>query len=132
MIKGRQGDYDGRLHGIGSARLLGGEAAGFEAWKREFAEEARAKGVSGSSIAALMQTNYATVTIAADRGQRSFGLSLDQFLAKRCSACSGERGRDLSDLVTRRLNGDGLGHPAYLRPGWQGTSCGEAKGLHHG
>ena len=84
------------LAGLGAkadAAQCGSTAAGFEAWKREFAEEARAKGVSGSSIAALMQTNYATATIAADRGQRSFGLSLDQFLAKRGASTIVARGR---------------------------------------
>jgi membrane-bound lytic murein transglycosylase B len=77
------------------AAQCGSTAAGFEGWKREFADEARAKGVGGSSIAALMQTNYATATIAADRGQRSFGLSLDQFLAKRGASAIVARGRGL-------------------------------------
>src|ERR1700732_3678306 len=72
-----------------------GSTAGFEAWKREFSEEARAKGVGASSVAALMQTNYAAATIAADRGQRSFGLSLDQFLAKRGASAIVARGRGL-------------------------------------
>ncbi len=42
-----------------------------------------------------MQTNYATATINADRGQRSFGLSLDQFLAKRGASTIVARGRAL-------------------------------------
>jgi membrane-bound lytic murein transglycosylase B len=77
------------------AAQCGSTAAGFEAWKREFAAEAGTKGVGGSGIAALMQTNYATATIAADRGQRSFGLSLDQFLAKRGASAIVARGRGL-------------------------------------
>jgi membrane-bound lytic murein transglycosylase B len=77
------------------AAQCGNGAAGFDAWKREFAEEARAKGIGGSSVAALMQTNYATATIAADRGQRSFGLSLEQFLAKRGASTIVARGRGL-------------------------------------
>ena len=40
-----------------------------------------------------MQANYASATIAADRGQRSFGLSLDQFLAKRGASTIVARGR---------------------------------------
>jgi membrane-bound lytic murein transglycosylase B len=86
------------LAGLGAtadAAQCGSTAAGFEAWKREFSEEARAKGVGGSSIAALMQANYAAATIAADRGQRSFGLSLDQFLAKRGASAIVARGRSL-------------------------------------
>ena len=77
------------------AAQCGSTPAGFEAWKRQFAEEARAKGISASTVAALMQANYAGATIAADRGQRSFGLSLDQFLAKRGASAIVSRGRAL-------------------------------------
>jgi membrane-bound lytic murein transglycosylase B len=83
------------LPGTALAAQCGNTAAGFEAWKRQFAEEARARGVSGASVAALMATNYATATIAADRGQRSFRLSLDQFLAKRGGSVIVSRGRAL-------------------------------------
>src|SRR6476620_10976947 len=77
------------------AAQCGSSAAGFEAWKRQFAEEARGKGIGASAVAALMATNYATATIAADRGQRSFSLSLDQFLAKRGASAIVARGRAL-------------------------------------
>src|SRR6202008_4625199 len=63
--------------------------------KKQVAEEARAKGIGASTVAALMATNYANATIAADRGQRSFGLSLDQFLAKRGASAIVARGRAL-------------------------------------
>ena len=77
------------------AAQCGNTAAGFEAWKQQFADEATARGVSRASVAALMTTNYATATIAADRGQRSFRLSLDQFLAKRGGPAIVARGRAL-------------------------------------
>jgi membrane-bound lytic murein transglycosylase B len=77
------------------AAQCGSGPAGFESWKRAFGEEARAQGVNASTIAALMQTNYASATIAADRGQRSFGLSLNQFLAKRGASTIVARGRSL-------------------------------------
>ncbi len=80
---------------IAHAAQCGTGPGGFEAWKREFAEEARAKGIGASTLAALMQANYASATIAADRGQRSFGLSLDAFLAKRGAATIVSRGRAL-------------------------------------
>jgi membrane-bound lytic murein transglycosylase B len=83
------------LGGKADAAQCGSSAGGFEAWKRAFAEEARSKGVGANAAAALMQTNYASATIAADRGQRSFGLSLDQFLAKRGAATIVARGRSL-------------------------------------
>jgi membrane-bound lytic murein transglycosylase B len=78
-----------------SAAQCGNSAAGFEGWKQNFAAEARAKGVGAAGLAALAATNYATATIAADRGQRSFRLSLDQFLAKRGGAAIVARGRTL-------------------------------------
>ena len=77
------------------AAQCGNSAAGFEAWKSQFAAEARAKGVGASGVAALMGTSYATATINADRGMKSFKLSLDQFLAKRGAAAIVSRGRAL-------------------------------------
>lgn len=78
-----------------NAAQCGNGPGGFENWKREFAEEARAKGVGPTAVGALMQTNYASATITADRGQRSFGLSLEQFMAKRGAATIVARGRSL-------------------------------------
>jgi membrane-bound lytic murein transglycosylase B len=83
------------LNSQADAAQCGSSAAGFEAWKGQFAGEARAKGIGASTVSALMATNYASATIAADRGQRSFGLSLDQFLAKRGAATIVARGRAL-------------------------------------
>ncbi|KRR17955.1 lytic murein transglycosylase [Bradyrhizobium retamae] len=77
------------------AAQCGTSAAGYESWKQQFAGEARAKGISASTIQALMATNYAQATINADRGQRSFKLSLDQFLAKRGATTIVARGRQL-------------------------------------
>jgi membrane-bound lytic murein transglycosylase B len=77
------------------AAQCGSGPGGFQAWKQEFAQEARAKGISASAIQALMATNYAQATINADRGQRSFNLSLDAFLAKRGAATIVARGRSM-------------------------------------
>src|SRR4051812_25121212 len=77
------------------AAQCGSSSGGFEAWKSQFAGEARAKGISANAVSALMATNYASATISADRGQRSFGLSLDQFLAKRGAGTIVARGRSL-------------------------------------
>ena len=78
-----------------SAATCGSGPGGFETWKREFSAEAAAKGIGGASLAALQQTNYASATIAADRGQRSFGLSLEAFMAKRGAHAIVTRGRSL-------------------------------------
>jgi membrane-bound lytic murein transglycosylase B len=79
------------------AATCGNSAAGYAAWKQEFAGEARAKGISAGTIQALMATNYAQATINADRGQRSFNLSLDQFLAKRGATTIVAKGRQLKN-----------------------------------
>ncbi len=78
-----------------NAAQCGNSAAGYDSWKQQFAGEARAKGVSPNTISALMATNYAQATINADRGQRSFGLTLDQFLAKRGANAIVSKGRQL-------------------------------------
>lgn len=63
-----------------SCSNTGGE---YNAWKAEFAGEAKAQGVGAKALAALANTTYATKTISADRNQKSFKLSFDQFMAKR-------------------------------------------------
>jgi membrane-bound lytic murein transglycosylase B len=77
------------------AAQCGNGPGGFEAWKQQFAGEARAKGIGANGVSALMGANYAQATINADRGQRSFRLSLDAFLVKRGSAAIVARGRSL-------------------------------------
>jgi membrane-bound lytic murein transglycosylase B len=79
---------------VGAAQC-GSTAAGFEAWKKQFANEARGKGIQASTLTALMATTYSTATIAADRNQGSMRLSLDQFLAKRGGSAIVARGRAL-------------------------------------
>jgi membrane-bound lytic murein transglycosylase B len=77
------------------AAQCGNGPGGFEAWKQQFAGEARAKGVGGAGISALMGTNYAQATINADRSLHSFKLSLDQFMVKRGAAAIVARGRSM-------------------------------------
>lgn len=77
------------------AAQCGNGPGGFEAWKRELSAEAQGKGIGQTAISALMQTNYASATIAADRSQHSFSLSLEQFLAKRGASTIVARGRSL-------------------------------------
>ena len=80
--------------GTADAAQCGNTAAGFESWKREFSAEAKGR-ASAASLAALEGTSYSTATISADRGQKSFRLSLDQFLAKRGGTVIVSRGRAL-------------------------------------
>jgi membrane-bound lytic murein transglycosylase B len=81
--------------GKAGAPQCGSTAAGFETWKEQFADEARRRGVSASTVAAVRAATYSTATIAADRSQGGFRLSLDQFLAKRGGAAIAARGRTL-------------------------------------
>lgn len=62
------------------AASCGNTSAGFNAWKTDFAQEARRNGVKTKGLAALAQAQYATSTIAADRNQKSFRYSLDKFM----------------------------------------------------
>jgi len=75
------------------AAQCGNNSAGFETWKRQFAQEAQAHGIGQRGISALMATSYSTGTIRADRGQHSFKLSLDQFMAKRGGPAIAAKGK---------------------------------------
>jgi lytic murein transglycosylase len=81
--------------GAAEAAKCGNTSAGFEAWKKAFAAEAKANGIKAKSISALMRTSYSTGTIRADRSQKSFKLSLKAFMAKRGAAGIVSRGRSL-------------------------------------
>lgn len=76
------------------AARCGNGAGGFEAWKQEFAEEARGR-VGAAGINALMDTHYNSATIGADRGQKSFHLSLEAFMQKRGANAIVAKGRQL-------------------------------------
>jgi membrane-bound lytic murein transglycosylase B len=77
------------------AAQCGNGRGGFEAWKQQFAAEARAKGVGANAVSALMAANYAQATINADRSLHSFKLSLDQFMVKRGAAAVVAQGRGM-------------------------------------
>lgn len=62
------------------AARCGNTGSGFEAWKAEFAPEARRAGVGQRGLAALAGTRYLTKTISADRNQKSFRYSLQKFM----------------------------------------------------
>jgi lytic murein transglycosylase len=73
----------GMAGGAAAAMPCGTDGTGFEAWKAHAREEARAAGIGSGGLAALDATRYASRTIAADRGQRSFRLTLEQFKERR-------------------------------------------------
>ena len=83
------------MAGVAQAATCSSTGANFEKWKPVFAAEAKANGVKPKAISALMATSYSTGTIRADRGQHSFKLSLNAFMAKRGAAGIIARGRSL-------------------------------------
>ncbi len=87
----------GAVAGPAVAASCGNDAAGFETWKSQFATEAAAAGVGARGLEALAGTRYATRTIQADRNQRSFRLSLEEFMAKRGADAIVAQGRRLKD-----------------------------------
>jgi len=65
------------------AANCGNTSSGFEAWKADFAKEAKRAGVKAAGLKALAATRYAKSTIAADRNQKSFKYSLEKFMKVR-------------------------------------------------
>ncbi|WP_173934372.1 lytic murein transglycosylase [Chelativorans sp. Marseille-P2723] len=78
-----------------ASTACGNDGRGFENWKSAFIREASARGVSSRALDALSRTSYATKTIAADRGQKSFKLSLQEFMKRRGSDAIVSRGKSM-------------------------------------
>jgi lytic murein transglycosylase len=86
------------IAGAAEAAKCSSTGAGFEKWKPVFAAEAKANGIKPKAISALMATSYSKGTIRADRGQHSFKLSLNAFMAKRGAPGIIARGRSLKKV----------------------------------
>ena len=68
------------IGGAAQAATCGNDSGGFNHWKKQFASEAAANGVGQRGLQALAGTSYATRTIKADRNQKSFKYSLEDFM----------------------------------------------------
>ncbi len=78
------------------AAKCGNTKAGFSRWVGEFKKEAARKGISQRTIkATLGSVSYATRTIRLDRSQRSFKMSLNQFMKKRGANAIASQGKRL-------------------------------------
>ncbi|MCP4385285.1 MAG: lytic murein transglycosylase [Hyphomicrobiales bacterium] len=77
------------------AARCGNTGGGFERWKRTFSREAASQGVGQRGLSALKRTRYSKSTIRADRGQKSFKLSLNQFMEKRGAATIARQGKSM-------------------------------------
>ncbi|HBQ32212.1 MAG TPA: murein transglycosylase [Ochrobactrum anthropi] len=79
--------------GIAEAAQCGNNAAGYNAWLQQTMKEAASRGIGKAAIGALGNTKYAQATINADRNQKSFKLSFEQFMQKRGADTIIKRGR---------------------------------------
>lgn len=82
----------GLATGAAEAAKCGNNSGGFEAWKAQFTQEA---GLKGKAASALAGTSYSSKTIAADRNQKSFKLTFEQFMAKRGGKAIASKGKSI-------------------------------------
>lgn len=79
-----------------AAAQCGNDSSGFSRWVEDFKPQAAAAGISKGAIdKAFSGVSYNRETIRADRGQRSFKLSFDQFMQKRGGATIIARGKKM-------------------------------------
>lgn len=84
----------------------GNTAAGFSDWVSSFKEEAQSRGISRPVLDKVFSNvSYAKATIRADRGQKSFKLSLNEFMKKRGAAAIISRGKKLKQQNAALLAG---------------------------
>jgi len=87
------------------AAKCGNDAGGFPAWVEAFKQEAAGRGIDrGTLNKAFANVSYAKATIRADRGQRSFKLSLEQFMQKRGGQAIIRRGKSLKQQNAALFN----------------------------
>ena len=86
----------GLLAGAAQAAPCGDTAAGFEEWKVDFAQQAKAAGVKKKGLAALAGANYATGTIKVDRAvHKAFSGTVESFMQRRGASTIISKGRSL-------------------------------------
>ena len=82
--------------GAQAAASCGKTGAGFDAWKQDFAAQAKAEGVGSRGLAALAGATYAKKTISVDRGiNKAFSGSVDDFMRRRGGSAIISKGRSL-------------------------------------
>lgn len=84
------------LPSVASAAQCGNDGSGFTAWVQDFRQQAAGNGISPAVLdRALSRVSYNKATIRADRGQKSFKLSLNQFMQKRGGQAIISRGKKM-------------------------------------
>ncbi len=82
--------------GVAEAASCGNDGSGFARWLEDFKREAPSKGISPAVVdRALSGAIYNRPTIRADRGQKSFKLSFDEFMKKRGGQAIISRGKSV-------------------------------------
>lgn len=93
------------LTGVAQAAPCGDTAAGFEEWKVEFANEAKAAGVKNKGLAALAGAKYATGTIKVDRAvKKAFSGTVESFMQRRGANVIISKGRSLKKANAALFN----------------------------
>lgn len=80
-----------------AAQQCGNDGSGFEQWKTGFVQHAAAQGFGERALSALQDTRYNQATINADRGQKSFKLTLEEFMQKRGAKAIVRKAAQLED-----------------------------------
>jgi lytic murein transglycosylase len=89
-----------------AAAKCGNTSAGFQQWLTDFRKEAAIKGLDGPAVQrALASVTYQDKTIWEDRHQRSFHLSLQQFMRKRGAATIVAQGKRLKSRNAALFSG---------------------------
>ncbi len=78
------------------AAACGNDASGFQAWVENFKQQAPSKGIPPQVVQrAFAEVQYNRATIRADRGQKSFKLSFEEFMKKRGGQAIISRGKSM-------------------------------------
>lgn len=93
------------LTAVADAATCGNDASGFPAWIEQFSVEATANGIHPATLEmAFSGISYQHRTISLDRNQKSFRLTLDQFMQKRGAETIVAKGRRLKEQNARLFN----------------------------
>lgn len=83
------------------AAQCGNNSAGYKTWLQQTLKEAQARGVGPKALNALANTSYAQATINADRNQKSFKLSFEEFKKRRGTSTIVQRGKNIKKQNAR-------------------------------
>jgi lytic murein transglycosylase len=83
------------LSGTAHSAQCSNDGGAYGQWVEEFSAQAAAQGIGKRGLSALANTRYSKATISADRNQKSFKLSFDQFMKVRGGAAIISKGKSM-------------------------------------